>query len=132
MKALLHVVPVQLGHMLTVAYARCFVSSPRLFYTFGHTRDCCCTLLRKRPQDLARAVHAICAEHSLPAIHVCLESAMQRAAAHASQAAAAACASLLPAEVPAAASSAAAALLAASCNASCAQRLLQEVSKLKH
>uniref|UniRef100_A0A383W3N2 Uncharacterized protein n=1 Tax=Tetradesmus obliquus TaxID=3088 RepID=A0A383W3N2_TETOB len=81
-------------------------------------------------QDLARAVHAICAAHSLPAIHASLESAMQRAAAHASQAAAAACASLLPAEVPAAASAAAAALLATSCKASCAQRLLQEVPVL--
>ncbi|KAF8060629.1 DNA primase large subunit [Scenedesmus sp. PABB004] len=80
--------------------------------------------------DLARAVHAICGQHSAPAVHAALEAAMECAAGHATAAAAAACAALLPGDVPPAAASAAAALVASSCKASCAQRLLQEVPVL--
>lgn len=73
-------------------------------------------------------MHALCTSHSPLATRAALEAAMSAAARHARGAAAPATCALLPADVPAPAKAAAAALVVEGCLASCAQRLLQQVT----
>ena len=86
----------------------------------------------KQQQDVAHAVHALCAARSPAATFEALDGAMAAAARHAAASAAPAVSALLPADVPPAARAAAAAAAEDGCLAGAAQRLLQQVPALVH
>lgn len=83
-------------------------------------------------QDVARAVHVLCAAHIPVATDEALSDAMAAATRHARASAPPAVAALLPADVPAAAKAAAGGLAVEGCLAAVAARLLQQVPLLVH